>query len=322
MTPEQEKSIARWGQALANDIELGLVLTEDERSKGFENFVDRLTAICPKIHVKIERDDESSVPGIKIGNILYHAIPLERELDPFLNLMADPDTCSGQTPVSIRDRIDQIQFPALLKVYITPRCPFCPATVRQLISLALANELIALRIVDGFLFADMAAADNIHSAPTVLLDEQFRWSGSIQMPEIVDIILNRDPSQLSSSSLTSLIKDGSAAWVAEMMLESDHIFPAFMELLVHEKWPIRLGAMVAFETIAEKNRQLLVQTIPFLWDKFLQADDAVKGDILYLYGQLKNEHVISKLKSVVAGYYSEQVKEAAVETLQELDVDI
>jgi hypothetical protein len=77
--------------------------------------------------------------------------------------------------------------------------------------------------------------------------------------------------------------------------------------------------MVVFETVAEKNRQLLMQTIPFLWEKFLQADDAVKGDILYLYGQAKNEQVISKLKSVVAGHYSEEVKEAAAEALQGLD---
>lgn len=319
MTPEEEKRIEKWGQNLEHDLHIKLLLTEDKRSDAFKNFIDRLSHLCPKVHVNIEQNDESLAPEIRIDNIRYHAIPLDKELDPFLKIISDRDACSKQLPLSIQDRINQLAIPALLKVYITPQCPFCPVTVKQLISLASTNKLIRLSVIDGFLFEEMAAADNIHSAPTVLLDEQFRWSGSIQVPEIVDILLNKDTSQLSASSLASLIKDGDAVKVAEMMVNQGCIFPAFMELLVHEKWPIRLGAMVAFETVAAKNSHLLDQVIPFLWKRFFQVDDAVKGDILYLYGQSKNEKVTPKLKSVVSGHFSDDVREAAAEALQELN---
>ena len=321
MTPEEEKSIEKWGRNLKNDVHIKLILTEDKRSEVFKDLIDSLTHICPKIQVQKEQNDESLAPEIRIDNIRYHAIPLERELDPFLKAMSNLDACSEQLSSSIQKRIDQIEIPALLKVYITPQCPFCPLTVKQLISLASANELIRLSIIDGFLFREMAETDNIRSAPTVLLDEQFRWSGSIQLSEIVDIISNRDASQLSASSLVSLIKDGNAVKVADMMVNSGCIFPAFMELLVHEKWPIRLGAMVVFETVAAENSQLLVKVIPFLWKRFLHVDDTVKGDILYLYGQSKNEKVIPKLKSVVMGEYSDDVREAAEEALQQININ-
>ena len=320
MTPEEEKSIEKWGQTLEHDLHIILVLTEDKRSEVFKNFTDSLTHICPKIRVKTEQSDATNAPEIRIDNIRYHAIPLDKELDPFLNLLSDREACSQQLPLSIRERVDQIRIPALLKIYITPQCPFCPATVRQLIFLASANDLIRLYIIDGFLFREMAEADNIRSAPTVLLDGQFLWSGSIQMSEMVDIILNRDASQLSTSSLLSMIEDGNATKIAEMMVNIGCIFPAFMELLVHEKWPVRLGAMVAFETVATMDNQLLLQVIPFLWERFSQVDDAVKGDILYLYGQSKNEKVVPKLKSVVMGPFSDDVKEAAAEALEALNV--
>lgn len=318
VTPEEEIKIEKWGQSLEDDIHIKLILNKDKRSYIFQNFIDNLIRICPKVQAKIEQDDESTAPEIQIRNIRYHAIPLDKELDPFLGVIGNRESYSKALSSSVHERLGQIEMPALLKVYITPQCPFCPITVKQLLSLAASTEFISLSIIDGALFSEMAASDGIHAAPTILLDEQFRWNGSIEIHEIVNIILNRDPSQLSASSLTSLIKDGNAAGVAEMMVSSGRIYPAFMELLVHEKWPIRLGAMVVFETIATKNSQLLIQIIPFLWERFSQVDDTIKGDILYLYGQSKSKKVIPKLESVVMGRYRDDVKEAAEEALQEI----
>lgn len=321
MTPEEKKKIEKWGQNLEDEIDIKLILTKDKRSEAFQNFMDSLTHICPRIQANVEQDDESAAPEIQIGNIRYHAIPLDGELDPFLRVIGDREGYIKELPSSVQERLGQIEMPALLKVYITPQCPFCPMTVKQLLSIAASTEFIKLNIIDGALFSEMAASDNINAAPTVLLDEQFRWSGSIQIDEIVNIILNRDPSQLSASSLVSMLNDGNAIKVAEMMVNSGHIYPAFMELLVHEKWPIRLGAMVAFEAVVAKNSQLLIQVFPFLWERFSQANDTVKGDILYLCGQSKNKKVIPELESVVKGRYSDDVKEAAVEALQEINLN-
>lgn len=164
----------------------------------------------------------------------------------------------------------------------------------------------------------MAASDNIHSAPTVLLEDQFRWTGSIQIQEVVDMILNRNPSQISAASLKAMFEDGSAVAVANMMLDRGEIFPAFMDLLVHEKWPVRLAAMVVFETIAEENRKLAGQTIPFLWDCFSRAEDTVKGDILYLLGNAGDKTVIPKIETLLDGPYPVEVIDAAKEALETL----
>jgi hypothetical protein len=169
------------------------------------------------------------------------------------------------------------------------------------------------------LFPEMAKSDNIKSAPTVLLDEQYRWTGSVQVQEIVDMTLNRDPAQLSTTSLRNMFEDGEAVNVAEMMMSSGKVFPAFLELLVHEKWPVRLGAMVVFETVAAQNSSLASQTIPFLWERFPGSEDTVKGDILYLFGISGDQRTIPKLETVLNGHYSDEVKEAAAEALKEVN---
>jgi hypothetical protein len=86
----------------------------------------------------------------------------------------------------------------------------------------------------------------------------------------------------------NMIADGNASLLSKMMLEKNMIFPALMDLLVHPKWPVRLGAMVALETIAEENSALAQKTMLPLWDRFDAVDDKVKGDILYLVGEIDN----------------------------------
>lgn len=318
ISEEEKKKITRWSQTLKDDIRIRLILTEDERSQTFKAFCNDLTRIAPKIKIKQEKDDESKSPVIKVGNVGYQAIPTGKELEPFLSALADEDGHTQSDPLSVHKKLHQIRIPALLKVYIMPHCPFCPATVRQMLRLAAASESVKLTIIDGAFFPEMAASDKIKSAPTVLLDDQFYWTGSIQIEEIIDMILNRDPSRISVSSLKAMFEEGNAIEVARMMLDSGKIFSAFTELLVHKKWPVRLAAMVAFETITEKNHKLVHQTIPYLWDCFLTAEDTVKGDILYLLGKSGNKGIIPKLETVLNGPYGVDVKEAAQEALEAL----
>jgi hypothetical protein len=322
MIPEKEKKqIADWSRTLKDDIFIRLILTGDERSQTFKDFCDDLTRIAPKIKIKREKDDESKPPVIRVGNVGYQAIPTGKELEPFLSALADGDGHAQNSPLSVHKKLHQIRVPALLKVYIMPHCPFCPATVKKLLGLAAASESIKLTIIDGSFFPEMAASDKIQSAPTVLLDDQFYWTGSIQMEEIVDMIINRDPSRLSASSLKAMFEEGNALEVARMMLDSGKIFSAFTELLVHKKWPIRLAAMVAFETIAEENYTLVHSTIPYLWDCFLKAEDTIKGDILYLLGKSGDKGIIQKLETVLNGSYGVDVKEAAEEALEALNLN-
>ncbi len=319
MIPEREKKqIVDWSRALKEDIFIRLVLTEDERSRTFQDFCEALADIVPKIKLKEEKDEDATFPVIRIGNVGYRAIPLDQELDPFLTALAGHGSGIKNIPYSVQDKLFRVNIPARLKIYIMPHCPFCPTLVKQLILLAGASKFIKLTVIDGALFPEMTASDKIRTAPTVLLDDQFHWSGSIQIQDIVDMILSRDPSTLSASSLKAMFEEGSAVKVAEMMLDSGKIFPAFIELLVHQKWPVRLAAMVAFEIVAERNQSLIRPAVPLLWDHFFQAEDTVKGDILYLFGISGDTMIIPNLETVLSGPYAVEVKEAAEEALNAL----
>ena len=161
-------------------------------------------------------------------------------------------------------------------------------------------------------------SNRVQSVLTLLLDEQVRWTGSFPLEELLEMMTNRDPAKLSPPSLERMIKEGNASQVTEMMLDKGNIFPAFVDLLTHEKMFVRLGAMVVMEEIADRNPELAAQIIDPLWDRFDQAGDQAKGDIVYVLGISGSERIIPNLETILDGKYYAEVKEAAREALEKI----
>jgi HEAT repeat protein len=112
-----------------------------------------------------------------------------------------------------------------------------------------------------------------------------------------------------------MIVNGDAFRLAEMMIREKKIFPAFFDLLTHEEFSTRLGAMAAVETLAEMDRGVAAQLIDPLIKGLEDQTDPVKGDILYILGEAGDRQIIPFLKRVVAGKYAEDVKEAAEDAI-------
>jgi hypothetical protein len=317
MTLEEKKRIQEWNSDLCGDIQISLLITEDKRSGEFDEFCENLKRLSPKTHIVREKGQPQEIPAIRIGSILtYHAIPLGMELEPFLEILSFYDKGFPPIPGSIQRHLEKLQIPTTLNLYISQQCPVCPGTVRQIIPLALVNEFIQLTITDCTLFPEIAQSNRIQSVPTVVLDEHFRWTGPLQLEELVNVIINRDPATLGTSYLERMLEEGGALHIAAMMVDRQQIPPVFIDLLTHEKWGIRLGAMTAMEEIAENNQELAAQVVDPLWERFDDAEDTIKGDILYILGKSGNHRIEPRLQMILSGQYDPQIKEAAKEALE------
>lgn len=316
MTPAEEKQFAVLNERLSKEIQIELIQTDHEKSPKMGQFCDELIQRVPKICVKKEQGDPDEIPAIQVHNGLrYQAIPAGTEIGPFIEALQLRDT--GTTPIekSAAAQLVKIDLPTHLVIYVSPQCKFCPGTLQQLLPLLTLNPNLRLTVVDVMHFPELAEKDNIQSVPTLILEDQFRWTGTIQLNEIIEMMVNRDPSVLGPESLEMMLKEGKAGQLAEMMLDKTEIFPAFYELLIHTKWPVRLGAMVVMEEIIEKNPDLAVQTINPLWQRFDEADNRVKGDLVYILGQMAPMETMPLLESILEGDYEAEVKEAVREAI-------
>lgn len=318
MTPRDQKVIWGWYSRATKEISIICNVSKDDRTEMFKAFCEELSQLSPNILVNFKKaDDNESAPSIQIHKrLIYHAVPEGAELVPFLEGLSAPREIGSDDGPKHDNHLEDLKTPSFLKLFIASQCVFCPKMVQALTPMAFSHELVSLTIIDAFLFPEIAEHFGIKSVPTLLLNDQMHWSGLTSVDEIVRVMINQDPSQLSAVSIQNLLGEGRADLVAEMMMAEKKIFPAFIDLLVHEKWPVRLGAMVAMEEIIERDRNLARQSVEPLWERFPHLNGQVQGDVIYILGEVGTGEVIPRLKAVLKDVADGEIREAVKEAIE------
>lgn len=320
MTPSVEALIRNLNSDLSQDIDVRMRLTDDPRSTDINNFCTQLARLVPKI--KIRNDDVAAgvLPAIGIGpRIDYCGIPSGNDIAPFLKALAALDRKTDSIPHDIAQRLQNIHPAAEVTIYIAPSCRFCPGVLDRIMPLPIEAKGVRLTIIDTTLFGDLAEKNNVRSVPTVLLDGQYRWTGGVQLSQLCTAVEKRDPSKLGKAVLQRLITEGGAYDLALMMLESGQLFPAFIDLLVDENLTVRLAAMVTVEEMAAMDIIAARAVAEPLWKHYHQSIDSVKGDILYIIGELRSPATLSDLRSILDSETNPEIKEAAWEAIEKIE---
>jgi HEAT repeat protein len=103
------------------------------------------------------------------------------------------------------------------------------------------------------------------------------------------------------------------------MLDSGHIFPAFIDLLADDNFSVRLAAMVTLEEMVDANIVIAQAVIDPLWKRYHQTNDSVKGDIVYIFGEVKSPTTLPYLQSVVESESNPEIIEAAKEAFEKIE---
>lgn len=295
---------------------LTLVQTRDTRSQALAAFVRTLETYWPALAIERTRADEDGPPFIELGEgFRFQGLPAESKLTPFLDVLAadlEPPT------EEYRGLLTRMALADELRLYIAAPCPFCPQAVRQWAALAWAGPNLRVRVVDGSLFPEDAARDGIQAVPTLVMDGNWRWSGDIPVADVLRQLVDRDPSQLSAAALEGLLKEGQATALAVAMQQRGAIFPAFVDLLTHPKWPIRLGAMVAMEALIESDPELSKTIVAKVMDRFDDLDEPTKGDALYILGEAGDHETLTLLRAMPLDGAGTELHQAAREAAESI----
>lgn len=316
MDETTKKIITDRAGSLENQVSLELVTNNTAISDRFITFCDILSGLSPKISIVKKKDSDAKEPCIKIReNLIFKAVPEGKMTEAFLDALTEDEKNISQ---KVRHLLKDFTLPVTLNLYISEYCPFCPKVFSDISQLSAEKSNIELIVIDAGLFPALADKERIVSAPTLIYDDDFRWTGSVKPEEVAEVIGNTNPENLSASALRTLLETGKASLLAELMINTGTVFPSFYELVTHEKWPVRLGAMVVMEEFLEKAPALSDEILGRLWKNFMTYDDPVKGDIIYMTGETGNDFYIDKISRAMREDYSDELIEAAEEALLNL----
>ena len=319
--PDAIKTITAWNEHLTQKIALTAAITGHPEDTQFDAVAKALVDLCPNLDISIQNQKENQemdLPGFIIRpNLIFHALPGGRELTPFLEALSSSDKAQAD-PVMIQTCMS-LQIPVNLTLFIAMECPHCPVMVKTTARLAALSPFIHVRVIDGTLFSDAAQKLGVMSAPTLILDEDFRWTGQVSAEEVLKLVTDRDPSQLSPTTLKNILERGDATWITSQMILTGSIFQSFVSLLLSDTWSVRLGALVVVEELAEAAPKLASQLSPMLMDGFDTLGIPVKGDVVYTLGQVGDEKTRDWLIEKMKHFEHEDLKEAAQEAIFTID---
>lgn len=325
LTDHDKEKLAAWDSQLNTKIELKILQTDHPETPLFESTIQQLQRSAQKMTLVPEKLDPDNLqldlPGFQMAdNIKFYALPLERELDPFLEGLSWIKTGISPAEKALKAELEKIDIPVHLRLYIALACPHCPAMAKTALMLAAENPNINLEIIDGSMFPQIAAEDKVMSAPTLILDHDFRWTQAVSPEEIMEMILHRDPSMLSARTLRAVLEEGKASWLTDQMVNSNRIFDSFVKLLLHELWSVRLGAMVVVEELAGKAPELSATLCTTLLEQFDAQQIPVKGDMLYAMGETGDSETLEWIQENLPHFDHPDLEDAAndaMETIRE-----
>ena len=295
---------------------LTLIMTRDDRSRTLETFIQTLEDHWPALIVERTRADDDGPPLLSLGDGLgFQGLPENTKLSPFLDILAGE---VPRPPEEHRAILNRMALGEELRLYVAAHCPHCPKAFRQWAALALAGPNLRVRVVDGSLFPEEAAREGVQAVPTLVMNGDWRWSGNIPVNDVLRQLADRDPSQLSAAALEGLVKEGQASKLADAMQAHGSIFPAFIDLLTHAKWPIRLGAMVAMEALIASDPELARTAVPQVMDRFDGLDEQAKGDALYILGEAGDHQTLALLQTLALEGAGDELQRAAREAAESI----
>ncbi len=314
-----ERFLLSWQDKLVHPIMLRCGRNQRPESQLLAEFVADWQRLLPRLPVKIEEIPDTELPGLFLGDRWrFCAVPTGVKLELFGEILL---ALNGQAPAlapNWQERWQKLPLAPELTIFVAPQCPFCPQMVRQLIPLTVTTPAATVTLIDASLFADRARAQDIKAVPTVIVNQLYRLTGAFTLGDLLDLAEKADPALMPTSILERLMQEGQAGLVGELMLAQGRLFPNFLPLLWHPEINIRLGAMVALETVGAKHPEVVAACLARLWEELPRSDPAVQGDLIYLLGEWGEGSWLERLTALKQEISDPEVVEAIEEAVAKL----
>jgi len=207
LNEEVAKQLEGIFKGMKDDVTVALFTKEQdcETCTDTKDFISELASVAPKLSLEnhdLEKDSEKAQEfGVKMApslvlldkdknykRIKFNGVPSGHEINSFISSVMEVSGNSQELPKEIMERIEKIDKPVNIKVFVTLACPHCPGAVEKAHKLALENPNIHADMIEAQTFFDMSEEYNVSSVPKIVINDEFEFVGNQPLEVFLDEI--------------------------------------------------------------------------------------------------------------------------------------
>ena len=120
--------------------------------------------------------------------IKFNGIPAGHEINSLIPALMEVSGARSELPDELTQRIEAIQKPVDIKVFVTLGCPHCPGAVQKAHKLALMNPNIRAEMIEAQTFGELADKYNVSGVPKIVINESHELIGNQPLQAFLDTI--------------------------------------------------------------------------------------------------------------------------------------
>ncbi|GAA0205739.1 alkyl hydroperoxide reductase subunit F [Kangiella japonica] len=190
------------------------VLQTGEHSKRDElkDFLQSFASVSDKVQFE-ERDLKGQVRSpisflIEVdgenSGIQFSGIPSGHEFNSLVLAVLQAAGSPIKLDSSLQNMVKNIDQDMKFEVFVSLSCHNCPDVVQALNQFAVINPNISAEMIDGGLFQDVIEERDIQGVPSVYLNGELFANGKVTAAELIDKLLEQDPSIAKADSAEKL----------------------------------------------------------------------------------------------------------------------
>ena len=297
---------------------------EEKAARAMEGWVKALVdeaggrLVCERAEVEAQ----PFLPALSVStradsSVHYHFVPEGPEVPVFREFLWEAAS-HGDSESADFPEPAQPGPPREMILFVSTHCPNCPHAVRTVQALTRKVPNLAAHLFEAMLHTDLAEKHAIQSVPTLLIDQELRYLGSLDEEKIFSILRAGDPQSLLHEKIRQQIKEGSALEAAEWIAGGGD--PSFLAPdLGRSTFEERIALLLALEEALESDPRCLDRMVDPLLPHLEAENASVRGDIADLLGKIGDRKALPALKKLLQDPDPNVVEAAteAVETIEE-----
>lgn len=192
---------------MKDQVNVALFTTTEacETCQDTKNFMEEVSNVSEKVVLKQYDINENSDMAEKLGitltpsivlldkdnkdnGIKFNGIPAGHEINSFITGLIEVSGAGEELPDDFRTRLEKVDKPVHIKVFVTLGCPHCPGAVSKAHKLALENKNITAEMIESQTFYSEAEKYDVSGVPKIIINEDHDIVGNQPIESFMDVI--------------------------------------------------------------------------------------------------------------------------------------